>query len=48
MKKEGLPVLILPASSLDLSIIETMARPLKRKFHAERYITKKAGIARFM
>jgi hypothetical protein len=48
MKKESLPVLILPASSPDLSIIETIARPLKRNFHAEKYTTKKAGITRFM
>jgi hypothetical protein len=33
--------------SLDLSICETMAQPLKRAFYARRRTTEKAALARF-
>jgi hypothetical protein len=42
-----LPLLILPGVSLDFSILELIAYPLKRQFHAQRYIIEKASLARF-
>lgn len=43
MKKQNLKFLILPANSPDLSIFETMARPIKRFFHAEYTGTERAA-----
>jgi hypothetical protein len=40
-------LLTLPGVSPDLSILETMAHPLKKAFHAKRCITEKASLARF-
>jgi hypothetical protein len=41
-------LITLPGVSPDFSILESMANPIKRKFHAERYATEKAAIARFL
>jgi hypothetical protein len=46
-KKHNLPLLILPRKSPDLSILESEAHELKKKFHAIRSIIQKAGLARF-
>jgi hypothetical protein len=43
----NISLITLPGVSPDLSICETMARPLKRAFHARRGTTKKATLARF-
>jgi hypothetical protein len=40
-------LLTLPGVSPDLSILETMAHPLKKAFHAKRCTTEKASLARF-
>jgi len=40
-------LITLPGVSPDFSILESMAHPLKRKFHAKRCTTEKAVIARF-
>jgi hypothetical protein len=40
-------LITLPGVSLDLSICETMARGLKKEFHAQRCTTEKAALARF-
>ena len=46
-EKRGLPLLTLPGVSPDFSILESMAHPLKRKFHSKRCASEKAGLARF-
>ena len=46
-KDHGIKLLTLPGVSPDLSICETMARPLKRAFHSRRCTTERAAIARF-
>ena len=43
----SIKLITLPKVSPDFSICETMARPLKRKFHARRCTTEKAALARF-
>jgi hypothetical protein len=40
-------LITLPGVSPDFSILESMAHPIKRKFHAQRCTTEKAAIARF-
>jgi hypothetical protein len=47
-EKHDLPLITLPGVSPDFSILESMAHPLKRKFHAKRCATEKAGLARFI
>jgi hypothetical protein len=42
----GIDVLTLPGNSPDLSIAETMARPIKRLFHAKR-TTERSALIRF-
>jgi hypothetical protein len=46
-KKHGLPLLTLPGVSPDLSILESLAHPLKKAFHSRRCVSEKAGLARF-
>jgi hypothetical protein len=46
-KRNHLDLLTLPGVSPDLSILETLAHPIKRKFHAHRCTTEKAALARF-
>jgi hypothetical protein len=43
----GIKLITLPGVSPDFSIVETMARPLKRAFHARRVTSEKAALARF-
>jgi hypothetical protein len=45
--KIGIRLITLPGVSPDLSICETMARPLKRAFHKRRCTTERAALARF-
>jgi hypothetical protein len=47
-KKHNLPLLTLPGVSPDLSILESLAHPVKKKFHAKRCASEKAGLARFI
>lgn len=46
-KEHDLPVLTLPEVSPDFSILESLALPCKRKFHAIRCASEQAGLARF-
>jgi hypothetical protein len=46
-KENHIDLITLPGVSPDLSILETMAHPVKKKFHARRCTTEKAAIARF-
>jgi hypothetical protein len=46
-RENGINLITLPGVSPYLSICETMARPLKRAFHARRCTTEKAALARF-
>ena len=46
-RDNGIKLITLPGVSPDLSICETMARPLKRAFHKRRCTTEKAALARF-
>ena len=46
-KANDLSLLTLPGVSPDFSILESMARPLKKKFHAKRCTTEAASKARF-
>jgi hypothetical protein len=46
-QEHGIKLLTLPGVSPDFSIVETMARPLKRQFHARRVTSEKAALARF-
>ena len=46
-KAHGLPLLTLPGVSPDLSILESIAHPVKRAFHAIRTVSDKAALARF-
>jgi len=46
-KENNLRLLTLPGVSPDFSILESMAHPLKKAFHAKRCTTEKAGLARF-
>jgi hypothetical protein len=46
-KEHGLELMTLPGVSPDLSILESMARPLKKLFHSRRCTTEKAAMARF-
>jgi hypothetical protein len=46
-EKRNLPLITLPSVSPDLSILESIAHPLTRKFHAQRCSTEKASMARF-
>jgi hypothetical protein len=47
-EKNGLNLITLPGVSPDFSILESMAHPLKRKFHSRRCASEKAGLARFI
>jgi hypothetical protein len=46
-RENDLPIITLPGVSPDFSIIETVAHPVKRKFHTKRVTTEMAGLARF-
>jgi hypothetical protein len=46
-KKYYIPVIIFPGVSPDLSIMESMASILKRKFHLRRYTIQEAALAWF-
>lgn len=46
-KKYNVSLLTLPGVSPDLSILETIANPCKRKFHSKRTVSHEAGVARF-
>ena len=46
-KDNHISLITLPGVSPDFSILESMAHLVKRKFHAKRYMTEKAAIARF-
>jgi hypothetical protein len=46
-KRNSLPILTLPGKSPDFSIIESMAMPLKRAFHAVRSTLNKKALDRF-
>lgn len=47
-KKHGVELIQGPGVSPDFSILESMAHPLKQRFHAERCTTQKAAKERFM
>ena len=47
MKANGLPFITLPGVSPDFSILESLAHPVKRAFHAVRSASDKAALARF-
>jgi len=46
-KQNNLSILTLPGKSPDFSIMESMAMPLKRAFHAVRSTTNKKALDRF-
>jgi hypothetical protein len=46
-KKHGIDLLNLPSDSPDMSIIESLAHPIKHKFYSRRIITESAALARF-
>ena len=46
-KDNRIPLITLPGVSPDFSILEAIAHPIKRKFHAQRCTTERAAIARF-
>ena len=46
-KDNGIELITLPGVSPDLSILETMAHPIKKKFHIKRCTTQKASLQRF-
>jgi hypothetical protein len=46
-KQNNLPILTLPGKSPDFSIIESIAMPLKRAFHAMCSTTNKKALDRF-
>ncbi len=46
-RDNNINLITLPGVSPDLSILETMARPLKREFHQKRCTTEGAAMARF-
>ena len=46
-KDNRIPLITLPGVSPDFSILEAMAYPIKRKFHAQRCTIEKAALARF-
>jgi hypothetical protein len=47
IQKQGLSVITLPGVSPDLLILESMANPIKRKFHVQRCTTNGAALKRF-
>ena len=47
MERNSMDVITLPRASPDLSILESIAQQLKRKFYAQRTTTQKAALARF-
>jgi hypothetical protein len=47
-KENDIPLITLPGVSPDLSILETMAHPLKKKFHAKWCTTQRGSLARFI
>jgi hypothetical protein len=47
-EKNRLPLITLPGVSPDLSIMESMARPLKKDFYARRSPNQEAGLARII
>ena len=46
-KDNRIYLITLPGVSPDFSILEAIAHPIKRKFHAQRCTTERAAIARF-
>ncbi|KAL5316272.1 hypothetical protein ACEPPN_015317 [Leptodophora sp. 'Broadleaf-Isolate-01'] len=46
-KKKGLSIITAPGTSPDLSIMETMAHPIKKAFHSRRCASEKTALARF-
>jgi hypothetical protein len=46
-KQHNLPLITLPGVSPDFSILESMAHPLKKAFHARRCTIEKASLTRF-
>jgi hypothetical protein len=46
-KKHGLDLLTLPGKLSDFSIIESIAQPVKKLFHAKRTASESAALARF-
>ena len=47
VKDNRIPLITLPGVLPDFSILEAMAYPIKRKFHAQRCTIEKAVLARF-
>jgi hypothetical protein len=47
IKANNLPFIILPGVSPNFSILESLAHPVKRAFHAVRFALNKAALARF-
>jgi DDE superfamily endonuclease len=47
VKARGLSIITSPGNSPDLSIMETMAHPVKKAFHSRRCASKKTALARF-
>jgi hypothetical protein len=48
IQKQGLSIITLPSVSPNLSILELIANPIKRKFHAQRCTTDGAALKRFI
>ncbi|TVY91436.1 hypothetical protein LAWI1_G002132 [Lachnellula willkommii] len=46
-EEEGLNLLTLPGKSPDFSIMESLAHPIKRKFHSKRTVSEAAALAQF-
>ncbi|CZR68709.1 uncharacterized protein PAC_18608 [Phialocephala subalpina] len=46
-KKHGIKLLTSPGNSPDLSIIESMAHPIKKKFHSRRCASQSVALERF-
>jgi transposase len=47
-KENHIDLLLLPKISPDLSIMETIAHPIKKKFHAQRCATQEQALAQFV
>lgn len=47
VKARGLSIITSPGNSPNLSIIETMAHPVKKAFHSRRCASEKTALARF-
>ena len=46
-KDNRIELITLPGISPDLLILETIAHPIKKKFHTKRYTTQMASLQRF-